>query len=118
MNWIFSKSWEFFENFLGIVWEIFEYSLGIHGNYLGILWEFFGNLLELSLIVYIFKSQLVSYIFKVRLFKFLNSTDFSNFKTQLITKSYLNMEGIDMFVKILVFDLTVIVFVNSIIFQY
>ena len=43
-NWIFSKSWEFFVEFFG--------------NSLGILWE-------LSMIVYIFKSQLLVYISKV-----------------------------------------------------
>ena len=43
---------------------------------MGILWKFFGNLLELSLIVYIFKSQLV--------FTFLKSADCLQFKSQLI----------------------------------
>ena len=46
-NWIFSKSWEFFGIFLGILWECFWNSLGMFweffGNPLGILQEFFGD---------------------------------------------------------------------------
>ena len=42
--------------------------------------------------------------FKVRwLFTLLKSADILHSKSQLILKSYLNMEGIDLFVKILVF---------------
>jgi hypothetical protein len=37
------------------------------------------------------------------LFTLLKSADFLHSKSQLITKSNLNMEGIDLFVKILVF---------------
>ena len=62
---------------LGIFWEFF-------GNSLGILWEFLH-----------FQSQLIVYILK--------SADFLYSKSQLITKKYFNMEGIDLFVKILVF---------------
>ena len=72
---IFKVSWLF--------WKFF-------GSSLRILWEFFGNSLkilwELPLIVYIFK---VSW-----LFTFQKSAD---------TKNYLNMEGIDLFFKVLVF---------------
>ena len=64
-NWIFSKSWEFFVNFLGIVfgisWEFFV-------NSLQVLCEFFANSIEIIL----------------------NSLG-----------SYLNMEGIDLFFRIL-----------------
>ena len=43
-------------------------------------------------------------IFKVsELFTLLKSADILHSKSQLTTKSYLNIEGIDLFVKILVF---------------
>ena len=65
----------FFWNFFGILLKFF-------GNALGILWEFS--------------------IFKVSgLFTLLKSADILHSKSQLITKSYLNMEGIELFVKIL-----------------
>ena len=80
----------------GTLWEEFfgRNSLGI---LCGILWEL------LMIIIYIFKSQLVSYIFKVSWLFTLKSADFLHSKSQLITKSYFNMEGIDLFVKFLVF---------------
>ena len=76
-NWIFSKSSEFLGNFLGIfgeflgfLWEVFRKSgnsLEIFGNSLEIFGISLGIhcaiLRELSMSVYIFKSQLVSYIF-------------------------------------------------------
>ena len=81
-NWIFWKSCEFL------------------GNSLGFLWEFIGNSVWYSLGI-VNDCQLVSYIFKVKwLFTFLKSTDFLHAESQLTTKSYLNMEGIDLFVKI------------------
>ena len=50
------------------------------------------------MIVYTCKSQLVSYIFKVsQLLTLLKSADFVHSKSQLITKTYLKMEGIDLF---------------------
>ena len=60
-NWLFSKYWIFWGNsyILGNFREFFGNSLL---NLLGILC---GILCELSMIVYIFKSQLASYIFKV-----------------------------------------------------
>ena len=105
----------YFQNILGFFGQFL-------GNFLGILWKQFGNSLwkslgivndclhlgilcrlvwEFSMIVYIFKSQstpLVSYIFKVScLFTSSKSADC------LHSKSYLKMEGTDLFVKILVF---------------
>ena len=47
---------------------------------------------------------MIAYIFKISwLFTLLKSADYLQDKSQLITKSYLNMEGIDLFVKILIF---------------
>ena len=57
-NWIFSKSWEFFEklfgnfmDFLGsllrIFGEFFGNFLGFVWDFLGIFWVFFGNYLEI-----------------------------------------------------------------------
>ena len=72
-NWILSKSWDFWGNLLGFFWEFFWNSFGNSWFFLsGIIWEF-------SMIVYIFKSQLIVQIVKI--------------------SCYLNMEGIDFFVK-------------------
>ena len=50
------------------------------------------------------QSQWIVYIVKVSwLFTLLKSADILHSKSQLITESYLNMEGIDFLVKILVF---------------
>ena len=56
-----------------------------------------------SLGIFNIQSQWIVYIVKVSwLFTLLNSADILHSKSQLITESYLNMEGIDFFVKILV----------------
>ena len=95
---------------LGILLEFFENSLDfLRGffvelivNFLGIVNDclHFQQLIGLLLL----QSYLIVYILKVgRLFTFSKSADFLHFKCQLITKSYLNMEGIDLNVKILAF---------------
>ena len=82
--WILSKSWDFFGDFLGfltdfwpffgICWNLGGIPGGFFGNSLGDVWEFFGNSLGI-----------------------LDEC----WRNSLRVLGYLNMKGIDVFLKIL-----------------